>query len=77
MRYVQLLFQATGTTAQQFIREQRLRQAAELLADPHKNTSITEIALATGFSNSSHFAFSFKELFDCTPSEFRARQTSR
>jgi AraC-like DNA-binding protein len=76
VRYVQSLFQATGTTAQQFIREQRLRHAAELLVNPHRKITVTEIALAAGFSHSSHFAFAFKELFGCTPSEFRRRQTS-
>jgi AraC family transcriptional regulator, positive regulator of tynA and feaB len=75
VRYVQSLFQSAGTTAQQFIREQRLRHAADLLASPYKNT-VTEIALAAGFLNSSHFAFAFKELFDCTPSEFRKSRTN-
>lgn len=74
VRYVQSLFQSTGTTAQQFIREQRLRHAADLLANPYKKITVTEIALAAGFSNSSHFASAFKELFECTPSEFRRRQ---
>jgi len=74
VRYVQSLFQATGSTAQGFIREQRLRHAADLLANPYKKVTVTEIALATGFSNSSHFASAFKEFFDCTPSEFRRRQ---
>jgi len=74
VRYVQALFHATGSTAQEFIREQRLRNAADLLANPHKKVTITEIALASGFSSSSHFASAFKTLFGFTPSEFRRRQ---
>jgi AraC family transcriptional regulator, positive regulator of tynA and feaB len=76
MRYVQSLFQATGTTAQQFIREQRLRHAADLLANPYRKITVTEAALASGFSNSSHFAFAFRKFFDCTPSEFQKRRTN-
>jgi AraC-like DNA-binding protein len=76
VRYVQSLFQATGSTAQQFIREQRLRHAADLLANQYKKVTVTEIALAAGFSNSSHFAAAFKQLFDCTPSEYRRRLSS-
>jgi AraC-like DNA-binding protein len=71
LRYVHYLFQATGTTPQRFIREQRLRRSAELLANPFKKTTITEIAHAVGFSSSSQFAAAFRELFDRTPSEFR------
>jgi AraC-like DNA-binding protein len=74
VRYVQYLFQATGTTAQQYIREQRLRRAAVLLANPYKKITITEIAHTAGFSSSSQFASAFKALFDCTPSEFRRRE---
>jgi AraC family transcriptional regulator, positive regulator of tynA and feaB len=76
VRYVQSLFQATGSTAQQFIREQRLRHAADLLANPHRIVTVTEIALGSGFSSSSHFASAFKGFFDCTPSEFRRRMRS-
>ena len=76
VRYVQSLFQATGTTAQQFIREQRLRHAADLLADPYKKVTVTEIAFTAGFSNASHFASAFRQFFDCTPSEYRGRANS-
>jgi AraC-like DNA-binding protein len=74
VRYVHYLFQATGTTATQFIREQRLRRAAELLANPYKMSTITEIAFASGFTSSSQFAAAFRGLFGCTPSEFRRRE---
>jgi AraC-like DNA-binding protein len=76
IRYVQGLFQATGTTSQRFIREQRLRRAAEMLANPYKKITITEIAHSAGFSSSSQFASAFKELFDCTPSEFRRTEST-
>ncbi|MGA2549554.1 MAG: helix-turn-helix domain-containing protein [Burkholderiaceae bacterium] len=76
VRYIQSLFQATGTTPQQFIREQRLRRGAEMLANPHKKITITQIAYSAGFSSSSQFACAFRQLFDCTPTEFRRRECS-
>ncbi len=53
-----------------FYRDLRLEKARDLL---QKSTiSITEIALATGFSSSAHFSHSFARKFGTPPSKLRA-----
>ncbi len=54
------------------IRAMRLHRAAELIRKDGGNLS--RIALLTGFSDHAHFSRSFKQQFDCTPSEYRDRQ---
>lgn len=60
---------ALGETPQDFINRLRLERAAnQLLKSPA--LTITQIALACGFSSSSTFARSFKKHFGMTASEF-------
>lgn len=49
----------------------RLKQAATLLADKHHN--ITEVAALTGFTNTTYFSTSFKEMFGISPSAYMER----
>ncbi len=58
-----------GRSTMQYYRELRLDKARNLL----KNSplSLTEIALASGFANSSHFSRLFSEHFGNPPSSFR------
>lgn len=51
-----------------FIRNIRLRRAAQLLAEG--NLSIAEIAECTGFSSSSYLSKCFQEMYGCRPSEY-------
>lgn len=48
----------------------RLRLARALVELPFAS-SLTELALALGFSNHSHFTAAFRQAFGCTPSRFR------
>ncbi|MGE0463091.1 MAG: helix-turn-helix transcriptional regulator [Vicinamibacterales bacterium] len=48
----------------------RLRLARALVELPHAS-DLTELALALGFSNHSHFTAAFHRTFGCTPSRFR------
>lgn len=61
---------AVGETVAEFIKRIRLQQAASRLFD-HPEESITDVALAVGFSSASVFARSFKERFGVTASEWR------
>ncbi|MGQ1889903.1 two-component regulator propeller domain-containing protein [Thermophagus sp. OGC60D27] len=58
----------TGFTAKEFIRVQRLKIAASLLAQNKR--SISEIIYMVGFSSPSYFSRCFKEQYNCTPSEY-------
>lgn len=64
------LFRATfGCAPYQYVQEQRLTRARDLLRQPgHK---ITAIALACGFNDSSQFSRTFKARFGVTPSAYR------
>ena len=61
--------QELGITPGTYIRRYRIHQACELLrnADP----SITQIALAVGFSDSAHFTRTFQRELNMTPRAFR------
>lgn len=58
----------TGLTTVEFIRSQRLKRAALLLRN--KQSTITEIAYAVGFSTPSHFSRAFQREFGQTPSAY-------
>ena len=60
-----------GVSTTEFIRNERLKAAAELMKKGHNNVS--EIAYTVGFNDVSYFSKCFKELYDVTPSEFIAK----
>ena len=62
------LKELTNQSARDFIRNIRLKQAADLLTE--NKLTISEIAYATGFSNISHFSTSFKELYGMSPTDY-------
>ena len=62
----------TGETPHQFILSYRLERAAQLLKSNYGN--VTEVAMATGFSNPQHFSQCFKEKFHQSPSSFKASE---
>jgi AraC-like DNA-binding protein len=69
-RYVQMLFAAEGTTPSAFIQEQRLRLAAERLRRPDA-PCITEVAMAVGFNDLTHFGRAFRRRYGVTPRDYR------
>jgi len=75
-RYVQRLFEQSGSSFTQYLAEQRLAAAYKAL---RRRTSaalpISTIAFDCGFSDVSHFNRAFRRRFGCTPSE--VRKTSR
>lgn len=58
-----------GSTAYGWLRDERLRVARELLAGT--DLPIVEIAQSLGYSSAQNFATTFKEHFECSPSQFR------
>jgi AraC-like DNA-binding protein len=74
-RYIQMLFEAEGTTFSQFLREQRLAQADRILRNPRYNgLLISTIAYNVGFSDLSHFNRVFRLHYGITPSDARQAQ---
>lgn len=60
---------AVGMTPHAYLTEQRLQAARRLLADARH--TLTDIALACGFSHQSHFGDAFKRAFGLTPAHYR------
>ena len=58
----------------EYLKEYRIMKAQELLKNT--NLSITEIALATGFSNGAYFTKTFRELTAMTPGAYRRSSSS-
>ncbi|GGG78633.1 helix-turn-helix domain-containing protein [Paenibacillus radicis (ex Gao et al. 2016)] len=58
----------------QWIRNRRLEKAKELLT--HSGISITDISLATGFENVSHFSKVWKKKYGVSPSAMRNRSAA-
>lgn len=59
----------TGLSPVEFIREQRIQRAAQLLQD--KQYNISEVAYRVGMNDSRYFAKCFKNTYGVTPSEYR------
>ena len=57
-----------GVTSTEFLRNERLKVAAELLKKGNGN--ISDVAYAIGFNDVSYFSKCFKEMYQCTPSEY-------
>jgi AraC-like DNA-binding protein len=76
-RYVQRVFEESGSTFTQYLAEQRLAAAYQAL---RRRTSadlpISTIAFDCGFSDVSHFNRAFRRRFGCTPSEVRKTSQS-
>ena len=72
-RYVQRLFDESGSTFTEYVMEQRLERAYRLLRDPRlADRTMTTIAFASGFNDLSHFQRRFRGRFGTPPSELRA-----
>ena len=59
---------ATGKTLRDYVEEQRLRYAVNLLSTTDK--TLTEIALECGFSSQSYFSYAFRRRMGKTPREY-------
>ena len=55
----------------EFIRVHRIKLASELLKN--KNMNVTDVCYSSGFTDTSYFSKSFKEVFKIPPAEYRKR----
>ena len=58
----------TGRTPVEYIREMRMKRAAELLSQG--KFSVSEVMYTVGFSNSSYFSKCFSKEYGMTPTEY-------
>lgn len=73
-RYVQKLFETSGTTFSSFLLVSRLSLAHRCLSDPASiSSSISMIAADCGFGDLSYFNQCFRRTFGETPSDVRSR----
>lgn len=61
----------TGLSASNFVKTERLKLAAKLLEGPHE--SISGIGYQVGFNDHAYFSKNFKDLFNCSPTEYASR----
>jgi AraC-like DNA-binding protein len=74
-QFAQLMKTRTGDTPMTYLNRVRIREAQRLLGATE--FSITEIALATGFSSSQYFATVFKEFTELNARDYRARSAKK
>jgi AraC-like DNA-binding protein len=71
-RHVQRLFEESGTTFTEFVRDARLERARNLLLSPRcQHRRISDIAFEVGFRDLSHFNRWFRARFGLSPSDLR------
>ncbi|WP_052467093.1 response regulator [Psychroserpens damuponensis] len=61
----------TGLTTSEFIRSQRLKLAAQLLKT--SDISMSQVCYSVGFNDHSYFTKCFKDVYNCTPTEYANR----
>jgi len=69
VHFVRMFRAATGRSPHNYLLNLRIERARELLSNP--GLSLTDIALACGFSSHSHFTRVFRQFLGVTPSEYR------
>ena len=74
-RYLHQLLEQEGIHFKAFITDKRLDKAYRDLTDPALHDwTVSDIALACGFSDVSHFNRVFRTRYDATPSSVRSRR---
>jgi acetamidase/formamidase/AraC-like DNA-binding protein len=77
-RYLQKLFESTGSSFTHYVRERRLQRTWIDLGNPAElHVSISEIAFRAGFNDSAHFSRVFRHRFGLSPREFRQAKAER
>jgi len=67
-------FGALDQTPHAYITRRRLALACELLDEPVRRRSITDISYELGFADAAHFSRLFTARYGATPSQWRNRQ---
>jgi AraC-like DNA-binding protein len=71
-RYLHMLFTDEEETISSYVRRRRLEECKKRLADSAwMRRSITELAYACGFNNTTHFARVFRDQYGVSPRDYR------
>jgi len=74
LRYLHDLFQDDGRTFREYMMNERLSRAYRMLEiGPPATTRVTDVCVASGFSNLSHFSTAFRRTFCCSPRDIILR----
>ena len=65
----------TNQTPHSFIRNLRLKQAARILRESHKN--VTEVMYKCGFCNAASFSTMFKNMYGCSPRDYMNQHNAK
>jgi len=76
-RLLHRLFEEHEHTFAQTVRTMRLERCARLLADPLDRSTVTDIALRHGFTDSASFSRAFRRTFGIAPREMREQSRQR
>ncbi len=77
-RYLQKIFEGSGSSFTHYLRERRLQRTSAELSNPAEaHHSISEIAYRNGFNDSAHFSRTFRHRFGLSPREFRQQELER
>jgi AraC-like DNA-binding protein len=77
-RYIQMLFEAEGTTFSEYVIKQRLTRAYRMLVDQRfADRTISAVAFEVGFGNLSYFNRVFRRRYGGAPSDVRASVQQR
>ncbi|TWB48378.1 AraC family transcriptional regulator [Bradyrhizobium sacchari] len=77
-RYVSDLLLESGATFSERVLELRLQKARAMLSDVrHDGTKVSDIAFACGFNEVTYFNRRFRNLFGCSPTQYRMGTNDR
>jgi len=71
VRQLHFLFEPSGTSFARYVTRRRLEECRTAIMNPLGDRSVTDIALAWGFSSLETFHRTFRRAFDATPGELR------
>lgn len=75
LRYLHTLFRDEACSAAEYLKQQRLQRAQRMLQEASPaSTTVTEVALACGFSNPSQFSTAFRREFSISPKDILRRR---
>jgi AraC-like DNA-binding protein len=73
-RYVSMLFEGDATTFSEFVLEQRLHRAHQMLTDHRwSDRTVVSVAFDAGFGDLSYFNRAFRRRYGATPSDIRRK----